>query len=231
MASNTPSHLPSPHFDFDNTIGMFRTQQNDVILQYPYDIKELASSSDKSEFHVNHLKKQFRDMARPNMFKVFITPPQSLLKDWGSDKIGLLALAKSASFPQISIGEWVYERAGQRLYIPTNDVDYGELTIGFYNDVDFNVRTLFNRWQKLAVFNWEQNVGSIPLAALANRLLVYQYDGALNPVYAAEFTNAWPQTVSAIELSQETVNTAEEFTVTFKFTKQSLYRNFDRINN
>lgn len=212
------------HFDLDS--GIFNDiDTNGNLIQFPYDIKNIPQHVDKSRaFHVNYLKNQFRDVARPNLFKVKIVPPKPLLKDWDSKKSGLLALASNAKFPEISIKEWVYERAGQKLHIPTNEMDYGDVSITFINDVDFNIRTLFNRWQRLALFNWERNLGAIPLLALSGEVIIYQYDNDLNPVYAIELINAWPQTISSIDLNQESENTAEEFSVDFKFTMHKIYK-------
>jgi hypothetical protein len=218
-------------FDEDN--GTLRLADKDGNhIQFPYDIRNISMPVNTvSEFHVNHLKNAFRDIARPNLFKVEIIPPASLKTDWDLTKKSLLALAKSASFPQISIGEWVYERAGQKLHIPTNEVDYGELSVTFYNDVDFNIRTLFNRWQNLCNFNWLGNYGSIPNNSVEGKVRIWQFDGGLNAVYMAEFTNAWPNTVSSIDLNQESENSLQEFTVDFKFTMQQLYKNFEVLSN
>lgn len=227
MASKTPSRIAPHQIEFDLNSGVFNDiDTNGNLIQFPYNMKDLPQEVDRAKaFHVNHLKNQFRDVARPNLFKVKIVPPLPLIKDWDASKSGLLALAKSANFPQISIKEWTYERAGQKLHIPTNEMDYGDMSITFINDVDFNIRTLFNRWQRLALFNWERNVGAIPLLALSGTVVVYQYDSSLKPVYAIKLINAWPQTISSIELNQESENTPEEFSVEFKFTMHEIYKN------
>lgn len=197
---------------------------NGNLVSFPRNINVLNGGIDSStEFHVDYLKKQFKDIARPNLFKIRLNPPKPLQDEWHNN-IGLMSLAKSVNFPQISIKEWVYERAGQKLHIPTNEMDYGEVTITFINDSDFNLRTLFNRWQRLAVFNWQTNVGSIPLLALDGEVIIYQYDSELNPTYAIKLTNAWPQTISSIELNQDSENTTEEFSVEFKFTMHEIFK-------
>lgn len=195
------------------------------ILLFPSDINDVPSGINKeTDFHVNHLLSTFVDVARPNRFKVKISPPRALAADWSIESNGLLALVKSASLPQITIKEWTYERAGQRLHIPTNDVEFGEFSITFTNDSKFILRTLFNRWQKLTCHNWQSNIGSIPILATDGVITVFQYDYNLNPVYAVKLTNCWPKTISAIELSQESENVAEEFTVEFKYTMQEIYK-------
>jgi hypothetical protein len=197
--------------------------------QYPKDISSLKSGIDPSSFHINYLKSQLiRDLARPNLFKVNIVPPDDIYKkaEWQNiDKL-ITAFAKKADFPQISIKEYLLERAGQKLFIPTNEVNYGDVSITFINDSDFNLRSMFNNWQRVAIYNWEENKGSIPLLAMQGHVSIHQFDSQLNEVYAIELTNAWPQTISAIELSQDTENAVEEFTVTFKFTMHNIYKKY-----
>jgi hypothetical protein len=217
-------------YEFDKAAGVFKdTNSNGDTIIFPYTMDYITTEVDaKTEFHITALKnKLIRDVARPNLFKVKIVPPRTMMSDWDSSKGFLTGLAKKSSIPQMKIGEYVFEHAGQRLHIPTNDVDYGEMSITFTNDSDYELRSMFNRWQRLAIFNWEKSIGSIPLLALDGNVTVFQYDSRLNPVYAVKLTNCWPQTISAIELSQDAENTAEEFTVDFKFTMQEIFKNYN----
>lgn len=213
----------------ENVYNDFDSQGNPK--HFPSDISNIPNGvNNKSDFHVNHLKSTFIDVARPNRFKVKIAPPRALSNDWNNETSRLLALVKTASFPQISIKEYVFERAGQKLYIPSNDVEFGDLSVTFTNDSKFTLRTMFNRWQKLAGYNWTNNVGTIPVLATDGVVTVYQYDWDLNPVYAVKFTNCWPKTISNIELSQESENVAEEFTVEFKYSKQEIFKDIGLAN-
>lgn len=219
--------LQAPTYSFNKDSGLYKnTDENNNSVNFPLDIRNISSGIDKtSDFHVTALKNKFKDVARPNLFKIKIKPPTSLLNDFTHANNGLvIALAKKTSFPQIKIGEYVYERAGQKLHIPTNEVDYGELSITFINDSDFTIRSLFNRWQRLVLFNWFENVGTNVIESLSGEITVIQYDNQLNEVYAVTINNAWPQTVSSIELNQESNNSAEEFSVDFKFTMQEIFR-------
>jgi len=203
------------------------TGDSTIPVQFPTDINQIQSGIDTStDFHVNALKQQFNDVARPNLFKVKLNPPTPLVDEWNNN-FGLMFLVKSVSIPQMSIKEWTYERAGQKVYIPTNQVEFGDCTITFYNDSDFILRTLFNRWQRICCYNWHYNMGPIPLLTLAGSVEIFHYDSQLNETYAIRLTNAWPQTLSAIELSQESENVAEEFTVEFKYTMQEMFYSGD----
>jgi hypothetical protein len=192
---------------------------------FPGDVNNFGGgpgvSSNSNEFHVDFLKQQFRDIARPNLFKVKITPPPILNADWNNK---LAVLAKSAVFPSIEIQNYEYERGGRILHIPSNKMNYGDMTITFYNDVDFNLRSLFNRWQRLAIYNWQKEVGSIPLMALDATVTVYQFDSSHRPVYGINIDNCWPKTISEIQLSQENTDQLEEFSVTFVFTTMNILK-------
>jgi hypothetical protein len=221
----TSRNIAPKQFDFiGNSTGLDSNQ-------YPVNISENRSGiplEDKA-FHVDYLKSQLiRDVARPNLFKVNIVPPDIIYKknEWANGSRMISALAKSAVFPQISVREYVLERAGQKLHIPTNEMDYGEVSITFINDADFTLRSIFNNWQRIAIHNWQANVGSVPLLALSSHVSIHQYDSALNEVYSVKLTNAWPQTISSIELSQDSENSIETFSVDFKFTQHSVFKKY-----
>lgn len=223
MARPTSRSLRPTQFTFLGDDGGLDTKQ------YPKDISENPNGigRDDRSFHIDYLKSQLiKDVARPNMFKVQIKPPDLIYKknEFANGSKMITALAKRASFPQISIREYVLERAGQKLHIPTNEMDYGTVSITFINDSDFVLRSIFNNWQRLAIHNWQENKGSVPLLALDSTVSIHQYDTKQKEVYSIKLTNAWPQTISQIDLSQDSENQLEEFTVDFKFTMHNIYK-------
>jgi len=188
---------------------------------FPVNISKLGGSGVTSKsFHIDHLKTKFRDLARPNLFKVKINPPSMLSSEWGTE---IEVLLKSAAFPSVDIEEYAFEHAGSIIHVPTNKITYSDLTLTFWNDVDFKIRTLFNRWQRLAVFNWQQDIGCIPMLALEGLVTVYQYDSDHNEVYAVRVDNCWPKTISEIQLSHDNDSQAEDFSVTMHFTNHEVY--------
>jgi hypothetical protein len=188
---------------------------------------EASSTNPKEAFHVDYLKKQFskiQDLARPNQFKVEIIPPPDLMKDWNMHDLDLMVLAKSTKIPAITVKEYVYQRAGQKLYIPTGEVIHGDASITFYNDANFNLRTLFNRWIRLGLHNWIYNIGAIPSVALGGEVRVYHYNYKWEPVSEISLMNCWPKQISEIVLSQDEENKAEEFTVDFNYSYQEFFK-------
>ena len=228
---NLKSNIIPIHSDFNVAKDSLVEYDNGTPVMFPYNLNDEPSPFDSTkEFHVDHLKNQFADVARPNMFKINIFPPSPLMNDWDNSKSGLMALAKSTKIPSITVKEYLYERAGQKLYIPNGEVEHGEASITFINDSNFTIRTMFNRWMRLGLMNYESNIGSIPALALQGQVVIYHYDYDLKPTYMVKLLNAWPSSLSAIELSQESENTPEEFTVDFKYSYQEIYKNFDGKN-
>lgn len=220
---------PKSKFNANTTLlSDIDTEGKPELFPYPMS-KEPISINPDTEFHVNHLKSLFSDVARPNLFKIKIIPPNALKGDWDQGKDGLMALAKSTRIPSITVKDWVYERAGQKLFIPTGEIEHGEASITFINDSDFTIRTMFTRWIRSALHNWKLNKGSLPQLALQGQVIIYQYNSELKPTYMIKLINAWPSMISEIELSQESENVAEEFTVGFKYSFQEIYKNYEDL--
>lgn len=177
----------------------------------------------QTEFHIDHLRSQFRDLARPNQFKIKIQTPEVLLGTWDPQ---ILVLAKSTSFPSVEIQSFEFERSGLVLNLPTNKMNYGDLSISFYCDVDYKLRTFFHEWQRRAVYNWQSKVGGVPLLALDGALSVYQFDGNHNMVYGIQVDNVWPKSVSEISLDHESTDQAETFSVQFAFTNMEMLKDY-----
>jgi len=98
------------------------------------------------------------------------------------------------------------------------------LSITFWNDVDFNIRSLFNRWQRLTIFNSQKDIGSIPLLALSGEVSIFQFDSFHSETYAVKASNCWPKNISEITLNQETDSQVQEFSVTMPFTNLEFYK-------
>lgn len=190
---------------------------------FPKDISEAGGSgATESSFHIDALKSKFRDLARPNQFKVRINPPAILQAEW-TEQVEIMV--KSAVFPSMEIDEYMLERSGLVLHIPSNKINFGELTITFWNDVDFNIMSLFNRWQRIAIFNSQDSIGSITSLALQGSVSIFQFDSYHNETYAVTASNCWPKSISEIALSHENESQAEEFSVTMPFTNLEFFKN------
>ena len=207
-------------------IGFRRPKSLDEYV-FPVDLADTGGTGvdlNRNTFHVDFLKSKFRDMARPNQFRISIFPPEVLRLDWDND---LMVLAKSAAFPSIEISDYEYSRAGKVLHIPTNKVNYGDMNITFYNDIDFSIRTMLQQWQRYALLNWNENVGSVPSMALQGLVTIFQFDASHRCTYAVQCDNAWPKMIGDISLSHDDTDTAETFNVQFVYTEQEIIKNYN----
>jgi hypothetical protein len=173
----------------------------------------------KNSFTLESLKNQFRDLARPNRFKVIIHPPAALKEDFDYEFVTLMV--KKVNMPSVTIQEYVYERAGKKLHIPTH-VEFADLSITFFNDTNHVMRNLIFKWQRLAVSNWGLNRNALPALALQGKIEVHQYDGSNMSTAAIEFTNCWPKTMQNIDFGHEMDNAVSDFTVDFVYTQQNM---------
>jgi hypothetical protein len=183
-----------------------------------------------SSFHVDVLMNAFRDLARPNQYKVWMKPPQNVSWDHSVE-----ILAKSAVIPSIEIEDIEWERAGAILHIPGNKMNYGDVTITFWVDDTYNARSMFNVWQN-TIFNWsvEKEVdknstltaspsGPYPAIAWSGEVEIWVYNAKRKAAYMVKLTNCWPKNISEISLAQDSTDQVAEFSVTFAYTHQKIY--------
>lgn len=182
---------------------------------FPAEYSNTTIGSDT--FGISSLKKQFRDLARPNRFKVIISPPSVFGTTFDYEFV--TTMVKKVNMPSLTINEYVYERAGKKLHIPTH-VDFSDLSITFFNDVDYRMKNLIYKWQRFAVSNWGDNVVSVPLLSLSGNIEVHQYDGSNNSTSAIIFTNCWPKVMQNTDFGHEMDSQTGEFTVDFVYTEQ-----------
>lgn len=167
---------------------------------------------------------------KPNMFKVEIVFPSGLNK--GSDDADLSSMmCKSAALPGSNLGVIEVPFRGRTLKI-AGDRTFDVWTITVINDVDFSIRTAFEKWMN-AINKHDDNSGLINPAQYQTDAIVKQYgrsslasaaSGPANPVLtgpgdqipvlkAYRFYGVFPTSVSAIDLSYDSTDTIEEFTV------------------
>ena len=178
-----------------------------------------------SFFNINRFRSTLASGARPNLFKINLTAPTDI-----SDPEGLLAaggnfslLCRSAAIPSYTIGVIEVPFRGRRIKLP-GDRTYGEWTVTVINDQNQGMRKVFDNW--LAYINNPDGTDIIrPTTGAAvgdessYRTTVsidhYRGDGTISRKYA--LLEAFPTDVSAIDLSYDTTDAIQEFTVTFNY--------------
>ena len=152
--------------------------------------------------------------ARPNQFRVTITPPSGIVI--GLDVRRTSFLIKGTSLPAQTIGEIPVPFRGRTLYMAGDraEAEVWETTV--INDTDFMVRNALERWMN-GINDLENNTGVINSADYQTDATVEQLDRDDTVLKTYIFRGIWPQSLGAIDLSHESANTLEEFTCTWRY--------------
>ncbi len=181
--------------------------------------------------------------ARPNLFEVAIPAfPASALNsipdiDWGDgDQTELNFLCKAAQLPASNIASIDVPFRGRTLKV-AGDRTIDNWTITVINDESFTLRTKFEVWMN-SIAKLDDNTGATSPGAYMAEAYVYQLGrgyangryseanggtGAVVPLREYTFHSIFPVNVSAIDLSYDSSDTIEEFTV--EFAVQSISAN------
>ena len=162
--------------------------------------------------------------ARPNLFEVELTTLPQGITGW--DATSMRYMCKAATLPASNIANIDIPFRG-RIFKVAGDRTIDPWTVTIINDESFKLRNAFEEWaDKIA--SLERNMGATNPEAYMVDAKVYQLGrgataesktnaGEANAVLKEyEFYNIWPSTVAAIDLSYDSTDTIEEFTVDFQ---------------
>jgi hypothetical protein len=175
-------------------------------------------------FNINSFRSQLNSGARPNLFQVSLTAPgdvedpENLLGS--SNKFSFMC--RSAAIPAYSVGVIEVPFRGRRIKVP-GDRTYAEWTVTIINDDKQGLRKVFDNWLKyINNPNGEEAIREAGIQTLNEvdyRTTVnidhYRSDGSISRKYM--LYDAFPTDVSAIDLSYDTTDAIQEFTVTFQY--------------
>ncbi len=169
--------------------------------------------------------------ARPNLFEVELTTlPPNVVSNWDADIFQFMC--KAASLPAQNIANIDIPFRG-RIFKVAGDRTIDTWTITVINDEDFRFRNAFEDWTQ-QIANLDDNMGTTDPSEYMVNAKVYQLGrgsekssqnngGSENVVLKEyEFQNIFPTNVSAIDLSYDTGDTIEEFTVEFQVQSLNL---------
>ena len=161
--------------------------------------------------------------ARPNLFEVELTTfPAGI--SWDADKFKYLC--KAAALPASNISPIDVPFRG-RIFKVAGDRTIDTWTVTIINDEDFKLRRAFEAWTEL-IAKLDNNLGATQPSAYMSNATVYQLGrgaqinsttnaGADSSILAAyNFVDIFPTSVSNIDLSYDSGDTIEEFTVEFQ---------------
>ena len=176
--------------------------------------------------------------ARPNLFEVQIpnlpdaatgSTPKA---DWGTDiQENFSILCKAANLPASNIASIDVPFRGRTLKV-AGDRTIDNWTVPIINDEDFGIRNAMEAWMN-GIARLSNNTGATKPEAYMTDAYVYQLgrgysgdrhsdknsdtaDGSkVNPLKSYKFLDIFPVAISAIDLSYDSSDTIEEFTVEF----------------
>ena len=148
--------------------------------------------------------------ARPNLFRATVNFP-----GYAEGDVELTSfLCKAAQLPASVMNPIDVPFRGRQLKI-AGDRTFEPWTPTIINDTDFSVRNAMERWMN-GINAHQANTGLVNPVDYQADLLVEQLDRDESVIKTYNFRGCFPTNLSAIDLSYETVDTIEEFTVEFQ---------------
>jgi hypothetical protein len=170
-----------------------------------------------SFFNISNFRAALSAGAKPNLFSVDLRLPTGVADTGNAIASNFTVLCKSAAIPALSVGVIEVPYRGRRIKLP-GDRTYGDWTVTIVNDNKQSMRKAFDRWLKYinnpdatADIRTTQNIDykvSIDIAHL-------KINGKASRRY--KLIDAFPTDVSAIDLSYDTTDAIQEFSVTFMY--------------
>ena len=148
--------------------------------------------------------------ARPNLFEVERAFPDSISID-NDVKDKSRFLVKAAALPASNITPIDINFRGRILKI-AGDRTFDTWTITVINDTDFAIRSAFEKWMNV-INKLSDATGFNDPAEYQEDAYVHQLDRDGSTLRTYKFFDIFPTNISQMDLSYETIDTVEEFTV------------------
>ena len=174
-------------------------------------------------------------LAKKNRFNVIFTPPsQSLfnlnpeqifssaisgnfsVKNLINDPRDISLLCSGASLPGRQISTLDYQAEKQTIKIPYTVIDE-EVTLKFLITNDYYIKTMMDSWVG-SIIDLETYKVKYKEDAVTD-IIIQQIDEQNTPIYGVKLINAFPTTISAIDLGNENENSIQELSVTMSYDK------------
>ena len=148
--------------------------------------------------------------ARPNLFEVELAFPEELeIANDIKDKSRFLV--KAAALPASNITPIDINFRGRILKI-AGDRTFDTWTVTVINDTDFAIRSAFEKWMN-QINKLSDATGAQDPAEYQEDAFVHQLDRDGSTLRTYKFFDVFPTNISQVDLSYETIDTLEEFTV------------------
>ena len=151
--------------------------------------------------------------ARPNLFEVELVFPDPIAIE-NDVKEKSRFLVKAAQLPASNITPIEVNFRGRILKI-AGDRTFDTWTVTVINDVDFSIRSAMEKWMDF-INSMEDATGAQDPALYQPDAYVHQLDRDGSTLRTYKFHDVFPTNITAVDLSYETVDSVEEFTVEFQ---------------
>ena len=178
----------------------------------------MATTNDEL-FSISRFREKLGTGARANLFRCFLTAPNDLVDPNGifGDESKFSFLCRSAAIPAMSIGVIEVPFRGRRVKVP-GDRAFADWTVTVINDEKQHMRKIMDEW--IGIINNPDGERALRDNENDYRANIdihhYRGDGSVSRIYT--LFNAFPTDVSAIDLSYDSTDAIQEFTITFQYT-------------
>jgi hypothetical protein len=165
-------------------------------------------------FNVNEMRSQLTfGGARNSLFQVIINNPANSVAD-----IKVPFLVKAAQIPASTLGLIEVPYYGRKIKL-AGDRTFADWTVTVINDEDFLIRNALEQWSNQIQShqgNLRNFAGASP-GLYKSQAQVTQFSKTGIPIRTYNFNGIFPTEISPIEVSWESTDAIEEFTVTFQY--------------
>lgn len=178
---------------------------------------------------INDFKQTMRfGGARNNQFKVTLAIPDRVFVSGAtgsqtagdSSENGMLRKAsfhcRATNLPGQTLTEIPVSFRGRTIYLAGDRTFDDAWTTTFFNDADFAVRTMVERWMN-EINDLSEATGLVDPAAYQTDLHVQHLDRDNRILKNYKFVSAWPTSISQIDLAAEQADAIETFDVTWRY--------------
>lgn len=177
-----------------------------------------------ADISLRKFKSNVTDVARPNRFWVSIGDPANAIITSGNDNQASLSpwkenhefLAKSASLPGRTVGNIEINWQGMKYNI-AGDPTFDDITLTFINNYDWDLRKYFEDLLEV-IAQMDTNERSQPGSYKSDVITLQQLGRTSSDILATyRLIGAYPTSIAAIDLSQDSSDSMEEVSVTLKY--------------
>ena len=161
--------------------------------------------------------------ARPNLFEVELAFPNAAKPDNENEVLEKARfLVKAAALPASTIAQIDIPFRGRILKI-AGDRTFETWTITVINDVDFSIRSAFEKWMN-TINKMNDGTGIVNPVDYQKDATVHQLNRDGDILRSYKFWDVFPTNISTIDLNYETTDTVQEFTVEMQVHYWEAYR-------